>query len=323
MNHGHRFSRGSGDHVNLRVDPGQRPLQHDHGKHAGTCRHVAGPYRHSIGGGHAGAGVALRRRQGNAAFQRAAGVQQSGALRCQAAGIHAGGKHLGQNIPQFPGIALVRYQSIEGVHHGLVVVAASAVDGEHAAGLPHAQHFTAGELIVDIPGQRSEIVDVSDMLLPVEDRLIQMGNGPAQWDVELEPLGQRGSRGAGGGVAPGAERCQQFSGGVEGNIAVHHGRKAHGAHPAELFPAGILHAPDQLAVSALQSRPYVLHVVRPVATLIAVFPVVLAGGQGDMIRADQHCLDAGGAQLDAKIGLAGADRFSHIHFHASLTCSFP
>src|SRR5699024_2670288 len=74
------------------------------------------------------------------------GIQQSGPPDREGSGIRSGGKHLGQNVPQLPGVSLLCCQGVKGVHHGLVVVTRPAVNGEHAAGLPHSQHLLAGEL---------------------------------------------------------------------------------------------------------------------------------------------------------------------------------
>lgn len=93
------------------------------------------------------------------------------------------------------------------------------------------------------------------MVFPVEDGLIEMGHAPALGNVEVEPLGQRIGCGAGGGVAPGAERRQLVAVLVKGQVAVHHGRNAQGAHRGQRFAAGVPVVLGQVAVGILDARP--------------------------------------------------------------------
>ena len=74
-----------------------------------------------------------------------------------------------------------------------------------------------------IAGQGGEVLDVVYVLVVVEDALVQVTDAPAQGDVIIEQLRQLGSGLARIGVAPCAERHQDFLLLIEGHIAVHHG----------------------------------------------------------------------------------------------------
>ena len=161
--------------------------------------------------------------------------------------------------------------------------------------------------------QRGDKGHVGHVVLAVEDGLVQVGNGPALGNVEVEPLAENLSGLPGGGVAPGAEGGQQLALMAEGEVAVHHGGEAHGGHTGQLHPVAGFHVGGQVGVGILQPGPHVLQGVGPVAALIAVLPAVVAGGDGGVVRADEHRLDAGGAQLDAQTGLTVCEKFFHIH----------
>jgi hypothetical protein len=68
------------------------------------------------------------------------------------------------------------------------------------------------------------------MILTVEDGVIEVSDAPPMRDVVAKLCAQTLGRLAGVGVAPGTKRCQQLPGGVESEIAMHHGRHAKDAH---------------------------------------------------------------------------------------------
>ena len=116
---------------------------------------------------------------------------------------------------------------------------------------------------------------------------------------------QLGGGGGGHGVAPGAELRQLVAVLVKGEIAVHHGGHAKARQAGQLHAVAVLHVLFHVCIGVLQACPHILHVVGPYAVFQAVFPGVVAGGNGGMVCADQHSLDAGGAKLHAQHGLAG------------------
>ena len=127
-----------------------------------------------------------------------------------------------------------------------------------------------------------------------------MGHAPALGNVEVEPLGQRIGCGAGGGVAPGAERRQLVAVLVKGQVAVHHGRNAQGAHRGQRFAAGVPVVLGQVAVGILDAVPDFRQRVGPVPALKMVFPVVGAAGQHRTVGTCQNCLDAGRPQFNTQ-----------------------
>ncbi len=179
--------------------------------------------------------------------------------------------------------------------HFPVIVQCIAVDGEHPAGLAHAHRIDPGEHIVDVSGQGGDVGDLGNVGLPVQDSLIQMGNTPPLRDVEAKHGGELLRRRPGDGVLPGTEGDQQVPIFVEGQIAVHHGRYAHGAHVFPVFNAG---------QRRLQPRPYLVQGIGPHAVFKAAGPGVVPGGYGRMTPVNGHCLDPGGAQLNAKTDIS-------------------
>ena len=84
---------------------------------------------------------------------------------------------------------------------------------------------------------------------------------------------------------------------------MHHGGDAHGPQGGEGDAAAALHLFPQFPEGGLDAGPHVVQVVGPHAVFQAVLPVVSAGGDGGVVGADKHRLDAGGAQLDAQGGI--------------------
>ena len=226
VHHGHGLAGGSGDHVNFLVDLAQLLLQHHHGEDGGTGGHVAGSGGHGIGSGHARTGVALGRGKGSAGSQQA--VQPPGTLLGENAGPFTGHQHLGQHLPHFPGKVPGCQKRFQLVQHLAVKAIVLTVNGEHAGGLPYSQCVDAGEHIMDVACQGSDMANPGHMGLAVQHRLIQVGNGPSLRNVKAEFLGQPGGSLGSDGILPGAEGHQQVPVFVKGQVAVHHGGHAHG-----------------------------------------------------------------------------------------------
>lgn len=156
----------------------------------------------------------------NAWLKTSGGVQKLCALFCQGTGVLASHQDLGQQVFHLPGKASFRRPLVKGRQHSLIICIRSAINGEHAGGISHAQHFLPGELPMDIARQGGEEADTGDVLLPVQNGLIEVRYTPALGDVELEQLGQLLRRLLGVGVAPSAEGDQQLSRLIKGHIAV-------------------------------------------------------------------------------------------------------
>ena len=223
-------------------------LQHHHGEDRRAGGNVAGAHGHRIGGSHAGTRVALRRADGAAGLERAGGIQELGALGSQAAGRRTGRQHLGENVLELPGEAVVGDVRVIACNLLRVKVHGLTVDGEHARGVAHAQHLLAGELPVNIPGQGGEIGNVLHMGLAVQDGLVEMGHRPALGHIKVEKLGKLRCGRAGGGVAPCTEGHQELTILVKGQVAVHHGREAHAAHLGERLAVFFLHIRGQVCI---------------------------------------------------------------------------
>ena len=207
-----------------------------------------------------------------------------------------------------------RQQTVVLLHYPLVKVHGLAVNGEHAAGLAYAHDLLTGELPVDVTRQGGQEGDILHMLLAVQYRLMQVGDGPALGDVEGKQLRQLRRRLARHGVAPGAEGRQQLAA-LEGQIAVHHARHAHSRHCGQQSAVFLLHVRRQLGIGVLHAVPYGLQGVGPYAVFVLVLPGVAAGGHGSAVLPDEHRLDPGGAKLDAQIRPALLNGFLYCCAH--------
>ena len=128
----------------------------------------------------------------------------------------------GKNAAKRPGIAAGADQTVKAGKHFGVIIKRRAVNREHAGGFADAGNFFPGQLPVDINGKRCQKMDIFNVGLFVQNRLIQMRYGPPLRDVEAEGIGQLFGSLCGDGIAPGTEFGKGISVFVKGQIAVHH-----------------------------------------------------------------------------------------------------
>ena len=137
------------------------------------------------------------------------------------------------------------------------------VDRDHAAGIPDAEDLLAGELPVHVAGQGRQVVEPTDVVLAVQDRLVEVRDAPPVRDVDAElraePLGGPTRV----RVAPGAERREQRTVGVEREVAVHHRRHPEGADSGQLDPVASPHVVGQGREALLHPCPDGVQRVRP------------------------------------------------------------
>ena len=199
------------------------------------------------------------------------------------------------------------------LHHVGAVVPGFGIHRQHAGGVAHAQDLLAGELPVDVAGERGQVADVPHVGFIVQDGLVEVGDAPAERDVVHEQLGQLRGGGSGVGVAPGTERDEQVSALVEGHIAVHHRADADGGQVLDLHVVALAHVGAEVGIALLQAEPDHLLAVGPQAVHELVLPLVAALGDGNVVLVHQYRLDAGGAELDTEDGLAGFDGSRCVH----------
>ena len=162
MHHGHRFARRGCDHINFPMHAGHF-FHHHHGEIAGAGGYIACSHPDGIGGGHASARIALRRRKENARAQIAIRIQERCAAFSQPPCVRTGRQHPGQHLTQLPSISHLRDQAIKLIRHILAIIQRVAVNGKHAGGFANAQHFFPGKTQVDIPCQRGQEAQLRQM----------------------------------------------------------------------------------------------------------------------------------------------------------------
>ena len=208
VHHRHGGAVRRGDHIDLGVNAGQRLFQHDHGKNARPSADISRARGNAVGGCHAGAGIPLRRAKRYAGLQNAGGVQQLCAAFGQRACVRARTQYGRQQRAQVEGVPLFCRQFVEFFKHGGVILPGCAVDGEHPAGVAHAQRIDAGQQKVQVACQGRDVGDLFKVRLPIQHSLIQVRHAPPLGNVKPEGGGQLCRCGGGHGVAPGAERNQ-------------------------------------------------------------------------------------------------------------------
>ena len=104
----------------------------------------------------------------------AADVEPLGTLGSEEASAFACVQALGQNVEQFPGESLRSDELVELAHHLGIVGLRGGVDGNHSRCIAHAEHELASHLPMHIAGEGSQILDVGNVLLVVEDALVEV-----------------------------------------------------------------------------------------------------------------------------------------------------
>lgn len=163
---------------------------------------------------------------------------------------------------------------------------------------------------MDPTGQRGEPGQAGEVGLAVEVGLVEVGHGPALGDVDAEGAGQLVGRGGGRRVAPGPERYEPLVVLVEGQVAVHHRRDAHGGDRAQPDAVGGRDIVQQVRDARADAGVDLVAGVGPVSVLEVALPRVGAGSQPDARWVGEDRLDPRGAELDAENGLPGGERVS-------------
>ena len=312
----HRDGRavGRGHHINLSVQLGEGALEHRHEEDRRAARDVAGALGDRVRRNHAGARVAFGRTHRNPVLERPGRVDERRAFVGERARVLARAQHGREDLaqpPRDPG----RHQGLVLIEVELDVGARLRVDREHARRLADAQDAATRQPIVHPAGQGRQVGDARRVFLGVEDRLMQVGDRPAQGDVEAEESGQLVGRAARVGVAPRAEGREQAIVRVEGEVAMHHRGDTDRAVGRGGDVVALAHVRDQGGVGALQAGDDLVEAIGPQATLEVVLPAVAAGGEHLVVGADQHGLDAGRAKLDAERGVGGGDGDAGVGAH--------
>ena len=205
----------------------ERALEHDHREDARARADVAGARARRSSS--RPCRCRRRPRAGRAAtpgWSTPDGSSSAAPSAVSSPGLPAGRQHLGQQLGEVQAGRALGDEPVEHLEQPCVVVARRGVDREHARGVADADRLAAREPPVHVPGERRDEGDLRDVRLLVEDRLVQVGDRPAQRDVEAELLAELGGGRPGRRVAPGAERHEQLVVGVEREVAVHHRRHA-------------------------------------------------------------------------------------------------
>ena len=124
------------------------------------------------------------------------------------------------------------------------------------------------------------------MLLPVQNRLIQVGNAPALRNVIGKEPGQFLCGFCGGRVSPCTEGSQLVTLLIKREVAVHHAGDPNRSHLLQFYPLRLPHILHQFPIATLQSAPDLLQIIGPDPVFITVFPIVPAGSKHFIIRSD-------------------------------------
>ena len=151
------------------------------------------------------------------------------------------------------------------------------------------------------------------MLLAVENALIEMGDGPAERNVEIKQLRQLVGRLLRVAVPPCLERSQQLPFPVKGHIAVHHGADPDRADPCQPDTVLCLRLLLHGRVAVAESVVDVGETVGPDPVDECIFPVMKSDGQHASVIVRQHGLDSCRTELYSEGGPSLFDCFLRSH----------
>ena len=324
MHHGNRLAVRRRHHVDLRIYPTERALQHDHCENGGACRYIAGALGDRVCRDHAGSGIAFRWTERCTGLQLAGRIQQLCTLRCQPAGLYARGQDPWKNVQQLPSEMMPGNQPVKAVHHIGVVGHCGAVDREHARRLADAKNAFSGQLPMYVSCQRCQIIYGGNMRFLVQNRLIQVRDAPALRNIKRKLFGQQVGRPVGNGVSPCTKWNQLIAVAVKCQIAVHHAAEAdciqNGDRTAVPHPVPVRH----IAVARLQAVPYLLQRIGPDAIDQLIFPCMTSCCKDRTMSVGQDGLDSCRTEFNAQ-HLALRRRlyielFRHAHLYAPSFC---
>src|SRR5699024_10716908 len=108
--------------------------------------------------------------------------------------------------------------------------------------------------------------------------------------------------------------------GVEGQVAVHHGRDAQGGQGREFAAVGLTDPVAQIGEGRCHAVPDLVEAVRPVYLAPTVLPLGASGGQADSVRGDEAGLDPRGSEFDAELGRSGLDDLRRFRAGPATRC---
>lgn len=123
-------------------------------------------------------------------------------------------------------------------------------------------------------------------------------------NVEIEQFGEFCRCLSGVGVAPCAERGEDFSLVVERHVSVHHGTYSYGGEVFYLHIILFAYVAAQVGVTVLHAVPYRLQTVCPQTVDELVFPFVAALRYRCVALVNEHRFDSRATEFDAEDGLA-------------------
>ena len=293
MNHGNRLARRCRNHVYLSV-PFEFFVRHDHGEVAGARAHIAGLHSDGIGRDHTGPGVSLAGSNGNPRFQFPGRVEIQRAILGQNAGILTRQFDLWQHSKKVKTCAFV-----ELLNHLFIVAEFFGIDREHTARLSDSHHSLSGQDEMDIPGQGSDISDVTDMLFLIQDCLIKVGNRPSLRNIEVKQFAQFFRCFLCNCVSPCTELTELPVVLVKRQIAVHHSRNTDCPGRRQYCVVLFFHIHFELGKTVLKAGSDVFKGICPYAVYETVLPDVVSLRQNFMIFTDQDSLNSCGAEFYA------------------------
>ena len=110
------------------------------------------------------------------------------------------------------------------------------------------------------------------MVFLVQDGLVEVGDTPPFWNIEVKQLRQLFSCLAGNVVPPSPERYKQVAVLVKRHVAVHHGTDSDRTDPHQLEPVFLTYAGGQVSIAGLDSLPDLFQRVGPDVVMQLVFP---------------------------------------------------
>ena len=141
--------------------------------------------------------------------------------------------------------------------------------------------------------QRRYEVNLFQMRFLVEHTLIQVGNRPAQRNVEVEQLCQLIRRLLRVRIPPGLERRQQLPVLVQGNVAVHHRADADRAVGIRRNAILLFHILAKVRIAGLQTIQDLLLRIGPDPVNQGILPTEAACRKNLSVLTDQNALDVG------------------------------
>ena len=315
MHHCRRLPVRRHDDINVPINLLKWPLQHIHRENGRTNGDIARPLTDAVRGNHSRARIAFRRAHGAARHKSTALIQKCRPLGREFTCCPPCHEYTRQDVIQLFMKCRRCRKPGKYFQHTRIVRLCRGVDREHARCIVDAEHLFAGQLPMDIAGERRHIVDLRHMHLARQQRLIEVRHTPPFGNVERKRAGKRLCGLSRRIIPPRPKRNKQISCRIKSEIPVHHSANSHRCNMLNGYSVPLFHTLSEIRICTAQAAPDLILMIGPIPSIKMILPRITPLCNHIAFCINQNGFDPCRAQLDAQKGLTITHDSCCCHIH--------